>query len=220
MKRKEREHLKEDPFREFIHTALDYIKEFKRYVYIGVGLIAVLVIILVVVNFLKSHSIEAENQLYSQALSIKSDTSLTTEQKIDKMSQLDTKSGISASVKLLLAALLYEKGDFDKSQKVLEEFSGSRITLINNQKTMLEADNLAASGKYAEALEKLNLLLSDEKSEIGKDFILLKMARIQSRSGQTETAIANLDKIMEDYPTSAYSYEARNLKTELEQKKN
>lgn len=219
MKRKEREHLKEDPFREFIQTVLDYIKQFRKYLYIGGALIAALVIILVVMNFLKYHSIKAENQLYSEALSIKSDTVLTIDQKIDKMSQLDTKSGISASVKLLLAALLYEKGDYDKSQTVLDEFSGSNITLINNQKTMLEADILVAAGKHAEALEKLNQLLSDEKSEVGKDFVLLKMARIQSRAGQTETAIANLDKIMEDYPTSAYSYEARNLKTELEQNK-
>ena len=61
-------------------------------------------------------------------------------------------------------------------------------------------------------------MLADPKSEISKDFILLKMAKIQKDTQQTETAVANLNKIIDEYPQSAYIYEARNLLNELEEK--
>jgi outer membrane protein assembly factor BamD (BamD/ComL family) len=44
------------------------------------------------------------------------------------------------------------------------------------------------------------------------------MARVQARTEQTETAVANLNKIIEEYPQSAYSLDARNLLNELKEK--
>jgi TolA-binding protein len=61
-------------------------------------------------------------------------------------------------------------------------------------------------------------MLDDPGSEIAKDFILLKMARVQAKTEQTETAVANLNKIIDEYPRSEYSSEARNLLSELEKK--
>lgn len=216
MKRKEREHLKEDPFRQFIQKVLAFLKQYQKLIYIGIGVVVaagIIIAALVVIQFL---SVGSENRLYAEALNIKNDGTLNVEQKIEKLSQFPSKSGISAAVKLFLASLYFEKGDLEKSKEALEGFSSSKYKLINDQKMLLEANILIASDKTKEALELLNKLVSSPQSEVAKDFILLKMARIQVRMDQEEAAINNLKKITDEYPQSFYSYEARNLLNELE----
>jgi predicted negative regulator of RcsB-dependent stress response len=219
MKRTEREHLKEDPFQQFIENAIDILRQYKKYILIGVGIIAALIVIIVAVNFFHAQSVASENLIYSDALKIKNDKELDVEQKIEKLTKLETKNGLSSSVKLFLATLHYEKGDLEASRKVLEAFSKSSIDLINEQKQLLEAEILASSNKNDEALKKLNQILADNDSELAKDYILLKMAKIQVKTNQKETAVANLNKLMEDFPQSFYSYEARTLLTQIEDKK-
>jgi outer membrane PBP1 activator LpoA protein len=218
MKRKEREHLKEDPFQQFITIALETLRKYKKEIFLGIAAAAVVVVILVVVAIIQSYSISAENQLYAQALNIKNDENLSVEQKVEQLGQLESKGGISASIKLLLASLYFEKGDMKKSKEILDNFPTNKIKLLNDQKQLLEADILIASEKQDEALELLNQMLNDPRCEIAKDFILLKMARVQAKTEQAETAVANLNKIIDEYPQSAYNYEARNLLNELEEK--
>jgi predicted negative regulator of RcsB-dependent stress response len=218
MKRKEREHLKEDPFQQFITQALEILRKYKREIFLGIAAAAVVVVIIIVMAIIQSISISADNKLYAQALNIKNDENLSVEQKVEQLGQLESKSGISASIKLLLASLYFEKGDVNKSKEILDHFPTSKIKLLNDQKKLLEADIFISSKKQDEALELLNQLLNDPKSEIAKDFILLKMARVQAKTEKTETAVANLNKIIDEYPQSAYNFDARNLLNELEKK--
>ncbi len=218
MKRKEREHLKEDPFQQFITQALEILRKYKKEIFLGIAAAAVVVVILIVITFIQSFSISAENKLYAQALDIKNDENLSIEQKVEQLGQLDSKGGISASIKLLLASLYFVKGDLQKSKEILDSFPTSKIKLLNDQKKLLEADILISSMKQDEALELLNQLLNDPKAEIAKDFILLKMARVQAKTRQIETAVANLNKILDEYPQSAYNFDAKNLLNELEKK--
>jgi predicted negative regulator of RcsB-dependent stress response len=216
MKRKEREHLKEDPFQQFIQKALAFLKKYRKLIYIGGGAIVAIGIFIAATAVIQLLSVGSENRLYAEALEIKNDETLSVEQKIEKLGQLPAKSGISASVKLFLASLYFEKGDLEKSKEALADFSGSRYKLINDQKILLEADILLSSDKTKEALELLNKLVSSPQPEVAKDFILLKMARIQAGMDQGEAAVNNLKKIIDEYPQSFYSYEARNLLKELE----
>ncbi len=218
MKKKERVHLKEDPFQIFIEKVLAAIRTYKSEIFIGVSAAAAIVIIILLVSFLRSGSISSENQLYAEALAIQNSDTLTPDQKIEKLNQLDTKSGISSSIKLSLAALHFEKGEINKAKEVLDQFPDSKYKLINDKKKLLEAEVLNASGKGKEALDILYTLFSDPEAEIGKDFILFKMARIQVKAEQLETAAANLKKITEDYPQSLYSRDAQALLTEIENK--
>ncbi|MCP5048443.1 MAG: tetratricopeptide repeat protein [bacterium] len=216
MKKKEREHLKEDPFRQFIKNALDALKKYQKQIYIGLGAIVLLALILVIVGIVRSGTVAKENRIYSEALSIQNNADLSTDQKIEKLDQLETRGGISASVTLILAALHFEKGDVKKAGEVLEGFSESSSSLINNKKKLLEAEVLSASGKKQEALDLLNSLLSDPKAAVPKDFVLLRMAKIQARTGKADTAVTNLNKLIADYPRSSYGTEARNLLGKLD----
>jgi outer membrane PBP1 activator LpoA protein len=218
MKRKEREHLKEDPFQLFIAKSLEILNKFKKQIFIGLAAAAAVIVIVLAISFFNSLAASAENRLFADAVSIKSDEKLNVDQKIEKLSQFKTKSGISSSIKLFLAALYFEKGDVTKAKEILDSFSSSHIKLLNDQKKLLEADILVASNKISQALDLLNQLLADPKSEITNDYVLIKMARIQAKNEQTATAIANLNKIIAEYPQSIYSYEAKNFLTELEKK--
>lgn len=218
MKKKEREHLKEDPFQLFIENTVEMLRKFRKEILIGVGAVIGIVLVILLVIFLRSGSISSENRLYSQAMAIQDSTTLNLDQKIEQLSRLDTKGGISADINIFLAALYFEKGDMAKAKEILDKFSDSKYRIINEKKLVLEAEILNATGKGKEALDILSKLFSDPKSEITKDFLLLKMARIQVKTGQTDMAAANLKKINEDYPQSIFNQEVQTLLNEIENK--
>ncbi len=216
MKRKEREHLKQDPFQIFIEKTLTFLKKFKKEIYISVIGIVVLVIVISLFLFLQSGSISSENRIYSQALDIQNSETLTLDQKIEKLNRLKIKRGISSSVKLITAAIYFEKGEIAKAKETLDTFKVSKFNLLNDQKKLLEADILSALDKKKEAADLLNRVYSDPESTIGKDFLLVKMARLQIGTNQTSTAITNLKKIGDEFPQSPFNQEARTLLAELE----
>lgn len=218
MKKKEREHLKEDPFQLFIENTVEMLRKFRKEILIGVGAVIGIVLVILLVTFLRSGSISSENRLYSQAMAIQESTTLSLDQKIEQLSRLDTKGGISADINIFLSALYFEKGDMAKAKEILDKFSDSKYRIINEKKLVLEAEILNATGKGKEALDILSKLFSDPKSEITKDFLLLKMARIQVKTGQTDMAAANLKKINEDYPQSIFNQEVQTLLNEIENK--
>jgi predicted negative regulator of RcsB-dependent stress response len=216
MKRKEREHLKEDPLQKFITQSMDFLKKYRKPLIGGLIALVVVGVILVVLVLFKSYSISVENRVFAQAAAINSDENLSIDQKIERLSQMDSKGGISAAVKLFLAALYFEKNELEKSKTVLDNFPTSNIPLLNDQKKLLEAEILDASGKKVEALDLLNQLLANPKTEIAKDLLLLKMAKIQAKGEQTDTAIANLNRIVTEFPQSPFNYEARDMLNRLE----
>lgn len=218
MKRKEREHLKEDPFQVFIQNVLSTLRKYKKDILMGVAAAGAIIVVILVISFFRAGSVAGENRLYLEAKTIQESDTLTLEQKIEKLEQLDHKKGISASIQLSLAALHFQAGDLKKAKEVLDKFPGSKFKLINDKKKLLDTEILAASGKGKEALDQLYKMYSDPKSEIAKDFLLLKMAQIQAKAEQEDTAIANLKKISDDFPQSPYRRDAQVLLTELENK--
>lgn len=218
MKRKEREHLKEDPFMHFIEIVFGKLRDFKKEIIIGVTAVIIVIIALVVIGFVKSGSVSTENKLFSEALAIKNDAKLTVDQKIENLLKIESKGGLSSATKLFLAGLYFEKGDIAKADETLKAFPSTGSKLIKDQKRLMEAEILAASKKHKEALELLNKLFNDPDSEVGKDYVLFKMAKMQVDSNQKETAITNLKKLTEDYPRSMYSYEARTLLSQIDKK--
>ena len=216
MKKKEREHLKEDPFQHFIQGVLETLKQFKKEILIGLGVVGVLVVVILVVLLVRAGSIAKENRIYSDALLINNNPALSVDQKIEKLSQLKSGDGVSASAKLFLASLYFEKGNIEKATETLNAVPKSSSDLIEGKKKLLHAEILNASGKTKEALDAFNQILANPKSVVPKDFLLLRMAKIQSKDGQKDTAITNLNKLVEDHPQSPYAYEARNLLNELE----
>ena len=56
MKRKERAHLKEDPFRQFIETILHWITRSRRELVAGVIVLVSILVVILAVTLVRSHS--------------------------------------------------------------------------------------------------------------------------------------------------------------------
>ncbi len=211
MKKKEREHLKEDPLKIFVKKVLDAVRGFKKELLIGAAIIAGVLVVILAIAVFQYFSAAQENTLYSEGLKIRNATDLKLDDKIAKLKEVESKGGISSANQLLLASLYFEKGDIESAKELMANFRKSNIDVINQQKKLIDADILAASGKVQEGIDILNKMLADSQSEVAKDFLLLKIARFQVKAGQTEAAVSNLNRLAEEFPQSMYSMEAQNL---------
>jgi predicted negative regulator of RcsB-dependent stress response len=211
MKRKEKEHLKADPFVHFFEQALTFFKNNRSLLLVGAGITLLLVIVLLTVFFFTNLSAAGENKLYASAYSIRSDTGMSIDQKISKLQELKFKKGISSVGQLFIANLYYEKGDLPNAEKTLQQYSGSRIAIINDQKKILEAQVLAAGGKTQQALNLLNQMLADKRTQMGKELIILMLAKIQTKSLHREEAVSSLKRIISEYPNTSSANEAQTI---------
>jgi outer membrane protein assembly factor BamD (BamD/ComL family) len=157
-----------------------------------------------------------ENELYAKAFSIKSSEILSSGEKLTKLKQLKSGRGISSVIDLFIASIYFEESEFKTAKHIIDESTESRIKLVNDEKILLEAEILNAMKKRKEAINLFNKLLSDKELEISKDLILLKIARIQLKSGKKGSAISNLKNLIDDFPQSFYHNEAKALLGEIE----
>jgi predicted Zn-dependent protease len=125
------------------------------------------------------------------------------------------KKGVSAAGRLFIAALYYEKGDLQKAGTLLQEFPACRVAMINDEKQVLAAQVLAAAGKSAEAEALLNQMLTDKKTTLGRELILMLRAKMQIKNRQNEKAASSLKQIMSEYPDTPSAMEAQNLLSTL-----
>lgn len=216
MKRKEREHLKEDPFANFIQAVIEKFNDFKREILIILGVLVIIVLIIIAVLLLRSGSVAKDNQNFASALEIWKSTTLTSDQKIEELSSLKTDKGISSAITFYLASLYFEKEDYLKAKEALSGYKGSS-KLLNDQKKLLDAELLISLKEGKKGLDILHQLLSDTKSEITKDFLLLKIAKINIKDGLDKSAKDNLNRLMNEFPQSIYQQEARVLLSGLSQ---
>ena len=216
MKKKEKEHLKSDPFVHFFEKTYTFFKNNHKRILIGAGIAALAVIILLAAFFFKNLSSAAENKVYAEAFRVRTDAKMSLDQKIVKLQEMKFKNGISTAGRLFIAALYYEKGDLQKAEALLQEFPASRIATLNDQKQILTAAVLAAGGKIQEAESLLNLMLTDKKTAMGKELILMQLAKMQVKSQRKEEAAAGLKRIMSEYPNTPSAMEAQNLLSTIE----
>lgn len=211
MKRKEKEHLKADPFVHFFELALAFFKNNRRFILAGAGIVLLLLIVMLSVFFFADLSAASENKIYASAFSIRNDTAMSIDQKIGKLHELKFKKGISSAGRLFIAALYYEKGDLANAEKTLRQYSSSRIAIINDQEKILEAQVLAATAKNREAMDLFKQMLEDKETAMGKELVILMLAKMQTKNQLREEAVASLKRIISEYPNTPSAQEAQTL---------
>jgi predicted negative regulator of RcsB-dependent stress response len=216
MKRKEKEHLKADPFVHFFEKTLAFYKHHRQRIFMGAGAVVLVAVILLAVFLFRNLSSTGENKVYAEAFRIQTATDMSVDQKIAKLREVKFKNGISAAGRLFLAALLYEKGDLAKAEAELAAMPKSRVAMVNDEKHTLHAQVLAAGGKTAEAEAVLDRMLTDKKTAMAKELILLQLARMRIKNQRNEEAAAALKRILSEYPDTPSANEAQNLLSTLE----
>jgi predicted negative regulator of RcsB-dependent stress response len=216
MKKKEKDHLKADPFVHFVEKTITFFRNNRRQIIAGAGIAALAVILLLAVFLFKNLSSAGENKIYAEAFRVRNDAKMSVDQKIAKLQEMKFKKGISAAGRLFIAALYYEKGDLAKTEAVLTEMPTSRIAMVNDEKHTLYAQVLAAGGKIAEAEGVLNRMLTDKKTAMAKELILMQLAKMQIKNQRKEEAAAAFKRIMSEYPDTPSAMEAQNLLSTIE----
>jgi len=216
MKKKEKAHLKADPFVHFFEKTFAFVKNNRRPILLGAGVVLLFVLTLLAVFLFRNLSSSGENKLYAEAFRVRRDAKMTVEQKIAGLQGMKFRNGISASGRLFLAALLYEKGDLAKAESVLLAMPRSRIALLNDEKHVLHAQVLAAGGKGTEAEAVLNRMLTDKQTVMAKEIVLLQLAKMQLKDKRNAEAAVALKRILSEYGGTPGAMEAQNLLATVE----
>ncbi len=216
MKKKEKEHLKADPFVHFFEKAFAFVKNNHRPLLMGTAVVLLIVLILAAIFLFRNLSSSGENNLYAKAFRVRHDAKMTVAQKIAGLQGMKFRNGISASGRLFLAALLYEQGDMAKAESVLLAMPKSRLALLNDEKHVLYAQVLAAVGKGTEAEAVLNRMLTDKKTVMAKEIVLLQLAKMQLKDKRNAEAAAALKRILSEYGSTPGAMEAQSLLATVE----
>ncbi len=211
MKKKEKEHLKADPFVHFWQQAFAFVKGHRRPILIGAGIAVLVVLILLAVFLFRRVSNRGENRLYTEAFRVHNDGKMSADQKIAALARMKFGKGISATGHLFLAALYYEKGDLAKAEAVLAAMPRSRVALVNDEKQTLFARLLASNGKGTEARGVLERMLADKKTVMGKELILIQLAKLHLKEKRKDEGIAALKRILAEYVETPSAMEAQTL---------
>ncbi|HEY1252995.1 MAG TPA: tetratricopeptide repeat protein [Thermoanaerobaculia bacterium] len=116
-----------------------------------------------------------------------------------------TSSGRAASV--VLAA-----GGADKPEQSLDAFEKAARQGRSETAAAAEIDAaklLVAQGKSSEAIERLKRAIDSPKSVAPKDALLFALGEIYEQAGNQADARATYQRLITDYPNSAYRSEAR-----------
>jgi predicted negative regulator of RcsB-dependent stress response len=216
MKRKEKEHLKTDPFVHFFEKAVLFYKNNRRFILLGAGVAALVVIILVALLLFRNMGSLGENKTYAEAFRVRTAENMSVDEKIAKLQEMKFKKGISAAGQLFIAALQYEKGDLAKAEATLAAMPKSRVAMINDDKNTLYAQVLVTTGKTAEAEAMLKGMLHEKKTVMAKELILMQLAKMQAMNKQNAEAVASLKQLISEYPDTPSAMEAQTLLAKIE----
>lgn len=117
MKKREKEHLKTDPFIHFFEMAFVFIRNHRRWIVMGAAAVALVVLTLLLLLMFGNLSASGENALYAEAFRVRHDGKITLDQKITALQGMKFKRGISASGHLFLASLHYEKENWPRPRR-------------------------------------------------------------------------------------------------------
>jgi len=216
MKKKEKNHLKADPFVHFFEKAFTFFKNNRRLIFLGAAAVALVTLMLLAALLFRNLSSSGENKLYAEAFRIHTDQKMTVEQKIAKLQVMKFKNGISAGGRLFLAALYFEKGDMASAESALAAMPKSRVALLNDEKHLLHAQVLAARGKTTDAEAMLNRMLTNKKTTVAREAVLLQLAKLQIKTQRNDEAAAVLKRILSEHANTPGAMEAQNLLATLE----
>jgi hypothetical protein len=128
MKKSEKEHLKEDPFKIFIASAVETIKESKRIFITGLLILIVFVVMVVAFLHFKKEAQKKDNETFLAIVEIMN-SKKNVDEKINALNKIEDDGGINGISKLNIASLYYMKKDYKKAKETIDSFSPSNSLL-------------------------------------------------------------------------------------------
>ena len=109
-----------------------------------------------------------------------------------------------------LASVYLSTGRAAEAEKLFGEAAdGAGSSVYGPMAQMGRAQALATLGKYDDALRILTDLSGQRDSVLPIDGVLMELARVSERAGKTQEAKAAYKRVVDEFPQSGYSTEAR-----------
>ena len=120
----------------------------------------------------------------------------------------NTDAGIAA--RYYAAAALASLGRFQEAEQRFQEVADKGGSSIYARTARLGiADVQVAQGKFDNAIAIYKELATDTKGHIPADGVLMALGRASARAGRTEEATRAFQRIIDEFPNSVYSADAR-----------
>lgn len=110
------------------------------------------------------------------------------------------------------AAVILAAGGADKPEQALDSFEKAARQTRSETAAAAEIDAaklLVSQGKASEAIERLKRAIESPKSAAPRDALLFALGQIYEQTGAQADARATFQRLITDFPSSAYRAEAR-----------
>ena len=223
--------IREDEVQSFLITAIEKFQERPSF-YIGivVGVLALGGITTGAFSFMAAQKAAASDELAHAirvfGAEVKEDASpddelnpsyATEEEKLTATrAALDEVGGgeAGAVASLYEAQLALDGGDRAKAREMWEGFlrdHSEHILAVSVRVNLIRLDR--EEGKAAEVAERLQAELDGTASTMPEDLLIFELAKTREMLGETEAAADLYQRILDEYPTSAFASEARQQTT-------
>lgn len=211
MKRKEKEHLKADPFQDAVNRVIHFIQRYRRELLLTLAALVVIFVGMLVLSLVNRASLNRENEVFTQALNISSDQDLKTEDKVAGLLELPIGGGLSNWAAIRAATLQIELGDYEGAGATLQKVSPRAPDLLQENKKLLEAMIKSSLGDFKGGQDIIAIMLNNPRLVFPRDYLLLESARLLWKTGQSEDAVNTLRRINADHPASPFTATANEL---------
>ncbi|MEM1183216.1 MAG: tetratricopeptide repeat protein [Acidobacteriota bacterium] len=223
--------IREDEVQSFLITAIERFQE-NRSTYVGIAVALVLGSLAVIglMAFLRSQKDKASEDL-AQAIRVygaeisedaKPDDLMnpsfaTEDEKRARAEEVigDVGGGVAGDVaSLYQAQLALEAGDKAKAREIWEKFLRSysdHALAVSVRVNLIRLDR--EEDKAQEVADRLQQELDGANATLPEDLLIFELAKTRQELGQTEEAADLFQRILDEYPTSAFASEARQQTT-------
>lgn len=234
-----RREMKRDDFASAVGKGMDYAESHARTLLVGLGVVALLAVLLLVGRVFLNNRAEKANEALSHAMKVyqapvdaaaakpddpKSPTFADAASRRARAKQLfegvrkDYGSSDAADMAgLYLAQIAAEEGQLDQARQLWTDF------VDDNPKNLLAGEarvNLIhldrQQGKNEDLSQRLKSMLEEDEPALPKDVVLWELATTQEALGKKQDALQSYRRITEEYPESAYRSEAQQKVTSLD----
>lgn len=216
MKRTERKHLKEDELATGLQRFFDFFAHNKGIFFIGLGVVALAVLIFLGIRFLQGRGLAQQGLMESQILELYGNLDKEPGN-VTKLEELSSgRSGRLAT--LLLGNYWAGQGNTQKAEAILTKVKESPKDLVYYQAQDLLGQIYFQRKDYDKAIEVYKAIQADEPAEFPLDEVIFRQAEALEKKGQKAEALALYKKVQEEYVEGAYSYQAAQKVQQLESK--
>ena len=233
MKAQERHHLKQNEFAVTAGRMAEAVKENRDRWLMIAGVVVVIGAIAGIYMFMSGRSADRAAAAYGSALLIeqspivpaptvpgakqqpgtfpteaaRTEAALAAYKKVvDEYGNDDT----GRAAKYRMAGIYLTTGKAAEAEKLFAEAAdGAGSSLYGPLSQLGRAQALTAQAKYDEALRILTDLSGQRDSALPIDSVLMELARVSERAGKTQEARAAYKRVVDEFPQSSYSGEAR-----------